>query len=44
VLWKLFPEKGPIADYVARCAPRPARGRALKMEEEFIKAADAAAG
>jgi glutathione S-transferase len=38
VLWKLFPDKGPIEDYVARCAKRPALGRALAMEEAFIKA------
>jgi glutathione S-transferase len=34
-LWKLFPERGPISDYVARCAERPALKRALAMEEEF---------
>jgi glutathione S-transferase len=42
VLWKLFPESGPVADYVARCAARPALKRALKMEEEFIEAKQAA--
>ncbi|HEX9906312.1 MAG TPA: glutathione S-transferase family protein [Propylenella sp.] len=43
VLWKLFPEKGPVADYVERCAARPALKRALKLEERFIAEADAAA-
>ncbi len=38
VLWKLFPEKGAIADYVARCAARPALQKAMAMEEEYIKA------
>jgi glutathione S-transferase len=37
VMWKLFPEKGPIADYVARCAERPALRRALELEERFIR-------
>ena len=38
-LFKLFPEAGPIADYVARCAERPALKRALKIEEGYTKAA-----
>ncbi len=41
VLWKLFPEAGALADYVARCAARPALKRALQMEEGFIKAKEA---
>ncbi len=40
VLWKLFPEAGPVADYVARCAARPALKRAMALEEGFVKAAD----
>ncbi len=43
-LFKLFPEKGPIAAYVARCAERPALKRALTMEEKFIAEAAAKAG
>ncbi len=39
-LYKLFPTAGPIADYVARCAARPALKRALAMEEKFIADAD----
>ena len=39
-LSKLFPNAGPIADYVARCAARPALKRALAMEERFIAEAD----
>jgi glutathione S-transferase len=35
-LFGLFPKEGPVADYVARCAARPALKRALRMEEEFI--------
>jgi glutathione S-transferase len=38
ILWKLFPEQGAIADYVARCAARPALKLALAIEEGFIKA------
>lgn len=37
-LFKLFPETGPVADYVARCATRPALKRALQMEEGFLAA------
>jgi glutathione S-transferase len=37
----LFPKGGPIADYVARGAARPALKRALQMEEGFIKAQQA---
>jgi glutathione S-transferase len=36
LLWKLFPAEGPVADYVARCAARPALRRALELEERFI--------
>lgn len=36
MLLKLFPETGVIADYVARCAARPALQRALKIEEEYV--------
>jgi glutathione S-transferase len=36
LLWKLFPGEGPIADYIARCAARPALKRALELEEGFI--------
>ncbi len=43
LLSDLFPKEGPIADYVARGAARPALKRALQMEEGFIKA-QAAAG
>ena len=43
LLWKLFPAEGTIADYVARCAGRPALKRALAMEEKFIAEADAKA-
>jgi glutathione S-transferase len=43
VLWDLFPKEGVIADYVARCAARPALKRALQMEEGFIKAKQAEA-
>jgi len=39
----LFPKQGVVADYVARCAARPALKRALQMEEGFIKQAEAAA-
>jgi len=35
-LWKLFPAAGSLADYVARCAERPALKRALVLEEGFI--------
>lgn len=38
LLSKLFPETGPVADYVGRCAARPALQRALQIEENFIKA------
>ncbi len=41
LLWKLFPAEGPIADYIARCAERPALRRALAMEENFIAEAEA---
>jgi len=37
-LMKLFPEEGAIADYVARCAARPALKRALEIEEGYVKA------
>ena len=42
LLSDLFPKEGVIADYVARCAARPALKRALAMEEGFIKAKEAA--
>lgn len=41
LLAELFPKEGPIADYVGRCAARPALRRALAIEEGFIKAAQA---
>jgi len=40
-LFKLFPAEGPIADYVARCAERPALKRAMAMEEKFIAQSEA---
>ncbi len=43
VLWDLFPKEGVVADYVARCAARPALKRALQMEEGFIEKAKAGA-
>jgi glutathione S-transferase len=43
LLWKLFPAEGPVADYVARCAARPALKRALAIEESFISAQQAEA-
>jgi glutathione S-transferase len=42
MLFDLFPKEGIIADYVARCAARPALKRALALEEGFIKAQQAA--
>ncbi len=42
VLWDLFPKEGALADYVARCAARPALKRAMAMEEGFIKAKEEA--
>jgi hypothetical protein len=42
VLRKLFPETGAIADYVARCAARPALKRAMEIEEGYVKAQEAA--
>jgi glutathione S-transferase len=39
LIMNLFPKEGPIAEYVARCAARPALRRALQMEEGFIKGA-----
>jgi glutathione S-transferase len=41
-LWKLFPAEGAVADYVARCAARPALQRALALEEGFVKKQEAA--
>jgi glutathione S-transferase len=38
LLSDLFPKEGVIADYVARCAARPALKRALALEEGFIRA------
>ena len=35
----LFPADGPIAQFVARCAERPALKRALKIEEGYTKPA-----
>ena len=40
LLSNLFPKDGPIADYVGRCAARPALKRALQMEEDLIASAD----
>jgi glutathione S-transferase len=40
-MFKLFPERGAVADYVARCAARPALKRALTIEEGYIKAQEA---
>jgi glutathione S-transferase len=42
IMWKLFPSEGVLADYVARCAERPALKRALAIEERFIKEQQAA--
>lgn len=39
VEWKLFPESGPVADYVGRCVARPGFQRAREMEERFAAAA-----
>lgn len=44
VLWKLFPEKGAVADYVARCAARPGLKRAIEIEERYVKAQEERAG
>lgn len=44
VLWKLFPEKGPAADYVARCAERPALRHALELEARFGREQEEASG
>jgi glutathione S-transferase len=38
LLTKVFAETGAIADYVARCAERPALQRAMAIEEDYIKA------
>jgi glutathione S-transferase len=37
-VFKLFPETGAIADYVARCAARPGLKRAMQIEEGYVKA------
>jgi glutathione S-transferase len=34
---ELFPKDGPIAEYIGKCAARPALKRALQIEEVFIK-------
>jgi glutathione S-transferase len=39
MLTELFPKDGPIAEYVGKCAARPALKRALQIEEGFIKQA-----
>jgi len=39
MLTDLFPKAGLIADYVGKCAARPALKRALQIEERFIKQA-----
>jgi glutathione S-transferase len=40
-VFKLFPEEGAIADYVARCAARPALKRARAIEEGYVRAKEA---
>jgi glutathione S-transferase len=40
-IFKLFPDEGAIADYVARCAARPALKRAREIEEGYVKAKEA---
>jgi glutathione S-transferase len=43
MLSNLFPGDGPIADFVARCAERPALKRALRIEEGYTARASASA-
>jgi glutathione S-transferase len=44
LLTKVFPETGAIADYVARCAERPAFQRVMAIEEGYIEAREEKSG